>query len=321
MQDIQELVSRFRNGEQRALGRLITLLENEVPERDQIMKQLYNLTGRAYILGVTGSPGAGKSSLVDKITIQLRQRNQKVGIIAVDPSSPFSGGALLGDRIRMQEHALDKGVFIRSMGTRGSLGGLARTTREVVKAMDAFGIDWVIIETVGVGQAELDIMHVADTIVVVLTPGAGDAIQTIKAGIMEIADVFAVNKADLPGAQKVVSEVEMMLDLQCDTKEWRPPVRPTSSHSGQGLPELLGAIDQHHSFLVDRGWLDSRRQDRAKSQTLEIVDFRWQQLVRREMTLPGLINELLSDVAAMKTDPYTAATAIIEHMVGTGKGS
>lgn len=319
MQDIQELVSRFRNGEQRALGRLITLLENEVPERDQIMKQLYNLTGRAYILGVTGSPGAGKSSLVDKITIQLRQRNQKVGIIAVDPSSPFSGGALLGDRIRMQEHALDKGVFIRSMGTRGSLGGLARTTREVVKAMDAFGTDWVIIETVGVGQAELDIMHVADTTVVVLTPGAGDAIQTIKAGIMEIADVFAVNKADLPGAQKVVSEVEMMLNLQCDTKEWRPPVRTTSSLSGQGLPELLAAIDQHHSFLVDRGWLESRRQDRAKSQTLEIVDFRWQQLVRREMTLPGLIKELLSDVATRKTDPYTAATAILEHMVGTGK--
>lgn len=319
MQDIQELVSRFRAGEQRALGRLITLLENEVPDRDQIMKQIYNLTGRAYILGVTGSPGAGKSSLVDKLTIQLRQRGQTVGIIAVDPSSPFSGGALLGDRIRMQEHALDKGVFIRSMGTRGSLGGLARTTREVVKAMDAFGMDWVIIETVGVGQAELDIMHVADTVVVVLTPGAGDAIQTIKAGIMEIADVFAVNKADLPGAQKVVSEVEMMLDLQCDTREWRPPVRPTSSLSAQGLPELLNAIEQHHLFLNDRGWLESRRQERARSQTLEIVDYRWQQLVRREMNLPGLVNELLSDVAARKTDPYTAATAILEHMVGTAK--
>lgn len=317
---VQELVSRFMNGEQRALGRLITLLENEVPERDHIMKQLYNLTGHAYILGVTGSPGAGKSSLVDKLTMQLRQRGQSVGIIAVDPSSPFSGGALLGDRIRMQEHALDKGVFIRSMGTRGSLGGLARTTREVVKAMDAFGMDWVIIETVGVGQAELDIMHVADTTVVVLTPGAGDAIQTIKAGIMEIADVFAVNKADLPGAHKVVSEVEMMLDLQCKTKKWRPPVRPTSSLSGQGMPELLDTIYEHNSFLVEEGLLESRRQERARSQTLEIVDYRWQQLVRKEINLPGLINELLYDVATRKTDPYTAATAILEHMVGTDKG-
>ena len=289
MKDIQDFVNRFKAGEQRGLARLISLLENEDPERDSVMKQIYTLTGNAYILGVTGSPGAGKSSLVDKITSLLRRQGKTVGIIAVDPTSPFSGGALLGDRIRMQEHALDKGVFIRSMGTRGSLGGLARTTKEVVKAMDAFGMDWVIVETVGVGQAELDIMHVADTTVVVLTPGAGDAIQTIKAGIMEIADVFAVNKADLPGAQKVASEVEMMLHMQCDTRKWLPPVCQASSLTGKGLPELLEAIEKHHAFLVEKGWFDSRRQDRARAETLEIVDYRWQKLVRQEVNLPGKI--------------------------------
>lgn len=319
MKNIQDLVDKFKAGEQRALARLISLLENENPERDSVMKQIYNLTGNAYILGVTGSPGAGKSSLVDKITSLLRKQGKTVGIVAVDPTSPFSGGALLGDRIRMQEHALDKGVFIRSMGTRGSLGGLARTTKEVVKAMDAFGMDWVIVETVGVGQAELDIMHVADTTVVVLTPGAGDAIQTIKAGIMEIADVFAVNKADLPGAQKVVSEVEMMLDLQCKAKEWRPPVCPTSTMSGRGLPELLSAIDKHHSFLVEKDLFETRRKNRARAETLEIVDYRWQLLVRREISLPGRVNEILNDVADKKSDPYTAAAIILEYVIGSRK--
>lgn len=233
---MQDLINRFTAGETRALARLISLLENEDDQHEQIIKELFKRTGQAYVIGFTGSPGAGKSSLVDQVVKQLRQAGKTVGIIAVDPTSPFTGGALLGDRIRMQQHALDKGVFIRSMGTRGSLGGLAKTTKDVVKAMDAFGFNYVIIETVGVGQAELDIMHVADSTVVVLTPGAGDAIQTIKAGIMEIADVFAVNKSDLSGADKIANEVEIMLDQQRADIDWRPPVKLCSSLKDTGSP-------------------------------------------------------------------------------------
>ncbi|MBC7104679.1 MAG: methylmalonyl Co-A mutase-associated GTPase MeaB, partial [Firmicutes bacterium] len=201
-------MGKFTAGEQRALARVISLVENEAPEKDELLRRLYPRTGGAYVVGLTGAPGSGKSSLVDRLTGLLRRTGRTVGIVAVDPTSPFTGGALLGDRIRMQEHACDDGVFIRSMGTRGSLGGLARTTKDVIRVLDAFGFDYVLVETVGVGQAELDIMHVADTTVVVLTPATGDSIQTIKAGIMEIADVFAVNKADLPGARKLAVEVE-----------------------------------------------------------------------------------------------------------------
>jgi len=222
-------------------------------------------------VGVTGAPGAGKSSVVDDLIAEIRKKEQTVGIIAVDPTSPFSGGALLGDRIRMQEHTLDKGVFIRSMGTRGSLGGLARTTKEVVKVIDAFGMDYVLIETVGVGQAELDIMHVADTTVVTLTPGAGDSIQTIKAGIMEIADVFAVNKCDLPGADKVALEVEMMLDVQGSNLMWRPPVVLTSTVARQGITELLQSIEKHRDFLKENGLFEERRRKRTHDETLEIL--------------------------------------------------
>jgi LAO/AO transport system kinase len=219
---LKELMSRFWAGEHRALARVISTVENELPEKDEILKEIYTKTGGAYILGVTGSPGAGKSSLVDSLVKEIRKSKELVGIVAVDPTSPFTGGAILGDRIRMNTHALDEGVFIRSMGTRGSLGGLAKTTKEVVKVMDAFGMAWVIIETVGVGQAELDIMYIADSTVVVLTPGAGDSIQTMKAGIMEIADVFAINKCDLPGADSVEMEVQLMLNFRDDHIKWRP---------------------------------------------------------------------------------------------------
>ncbi|KUK82872.1 MAG: Putative periplasmic protein kinase ArgK and related GTPase of G3E family, partial [Pelotomaculum thermopropionicum] len=184
---MEDLLKEFTSGNQRALARVISQVENETPQKVALLKQLYPNTGNSYLLGVTGSPGAGKSSLVDHLVDTIRKRNESVGVIAVDPTSPFTGGAILGDRIRMNKHALDKGVFIRSMGTRGSLGGLSKTTKEVIKVMDAFGMDWIIVETVGVGQAELDIMYIADTTVVVLTPGSGDAIQTMKAGIMEIA--------------------------------------------------------------------------------------------------------------------------------------
>ncbi|MGQ9824655.1 MAG: methylmalonyl Co-A mutase-associated GTPase MeaB [Desulfotomaculales bacterium] len=312
---MQELLKRFWAGEPRALARVISILENEESGREEIMRVVFPKTGRAYILGVTGAPGAGKSSLVDRLTFLLRRKNLKVGIVAVDPTSPFSGGALLGDRIRMQEHAVDQGVFIRSMGTRGSLGGLAGTTKEVVKAMDAFGFDWIMIETVGVGQAELDIMHVADSVVVVLTPGAGDSIQAIKAGIMEIADIFAVNKSDQPGAEKMALEIEMMLDLYTAEISWRPPVVKTSAVSGMGAEDLLAAIERHQRYILEKGSFQKKRAEQLRSETLEILDRKWQQLVRREMKLSEEVNRLLDSVARRELDPYTAASSILKFVM------
>ncbi len=318
---MQNLIDRFKAGETRSLARLISLLENEAPEHENILKELFKYTGNAYIVGFTGSPGAGKSSLVDQVVKNLRQEGKTAGVIAVDPSSPFTGGALLGDRIRMQEHALDKGVFIRSMGTRGSLGGLAKTTKDVVKAMDAFGFDWVIVETVGVGQAELDIMHVADTTIVVLTPGAGDAIQTIKAGIMEIADVFAVNKSDLPGADKIAADVELMLDQQCIHDGWRPVVVKTCSITGDGVPELLEAIKKHNKYMAGNNIIQQKRRERLRSETLEIATHKWRQKVYRQLELPGRVNELLDKVADRQIDPYTAAYEILGHVTSEDKGN
>ena len=313
MQDlVQDLMKRFWAGEPRALARVISILENEESGREEVMRAIFARTGRAYILGVTGAPGAGKSSLVDRLTSLLRKRNLKVGIVAVDPTSPFSGGALLGDRIRMQEHAVDQGVFIRSMGTRGSLGGLACTTKEVVKAMDAFGFDWVVVETVGVGQAELDIMHVADSVVVVLTPGAGDSIQTIKAGIMEIADVFAVNKSDLPGAEKMALEVEMMLDMQGDRLTWRPPVIKTSTLDGRGVADLLAAIERHRQHLLQDKTLGERRWFRARNETLELTRYLWQRMIEQEL---DYINPILDAVARREKDPYRGAREITQYLL------
>lgn len=310
-----QLIESFKSGNVRALARIISVIENEGENRDEILKNIFNLSGRAYILGVTGSPGAGKSSLVDRITSQLRKRSETVGIVAVDPTSPFTGGALLGDRIRMQDHAVDRGVYIRSMGTRGSLGGLARTTKDVVKALDAFGYQWVIVETVGVGQAELDIMNVADTTMVVLTPGAGDSIQTIKAGIMEIADIFAVNKCDLPGAPRVASEVMQMLDLQGGAVEWRPPVVQVSTLDDRGLGDLLEAIEKHRSHLTKGGLLENEREDRARRETLEIVDYLWKKLVGFQLSHEGYVNEMLDRVTGRKADPYSAAEDIIRYII------
>ncbi|SHF50002.1 LAO/AO transport system kinase [Desulfofundulus australicus DSM 11792] len=312
MKDLESLMERFRGGDPRALARVISYLENEEPVVEQIMEQIYPFTGKAYIIGITGSPGAGKSSLVDCLTSLLRQKGETVGIVAVDPTSPFTGGALLGDRIRMQNHATDRGVFIRSMGTRGSLGGLAHTTADVVKAMDAFGFSRVIVETVGVGQAELDIMHLADTVVVVLTPGAGDAIQTIKAGIMEIADVFVINKSDLPGADKITAEVEMMLDMQGYQQKWRPPVIKTSTLSGQGIAELLEAIENHRNHLLQEKALGEKRWSRARNETLELAQHIWQRIITRELEH---IRPILDAVARREKDPYQGAREITSYLL------
>lgn len=323
LDSVNELIGKFRNENIRALARIISKIENEDPTKDELLKNVFNMAGKAYIIGVTGSPGAGKSSLVDRMTAYFRRKGDTVGIIAVDPTSPFSGGALLGDRIRMQDHAVDRGVYIRSMGTRGSLGGLARTTKEVVKVLDAFGYQWVIVETVGVGQAELDIMNVADTTMVVLTPGAGDSIQTIKAGIMEIADIFVVNKCDLPGASRVASETLQMLDLQGALMEWRPPVVQVSTLDDRGVNDLMGAMEKHRSYLEESGLLESCREDMARKETLEIVDYRWRKLVNNQLNYKGYVNEILNRVTGKKTDPYTAADGILRYIIensGLNKG-
>lgn len=315
MQD--QLVDEFLAGSRRALARVITAVENDSPEKEAYLAQIYPRTGRAYVVGITGSPGAGKSSLVDELAAEIRRWGLKIGIIAVDPTSPFSGGALLGDRIRMQRHALDEGIFIRSMGTRGSVGGLSRATRDVTKVMDAFGLDLILIETVGVGQSELEIMNAAHTTVVVLTPGAGDVVQTLKAGIMEIADVFAVNKADMEGADRVAREVESMLDLA--HKDWRPPVILTSTTAHTGIRELYDAIGRHKEFLEQNGKLEEIRRQRARSEVVDIVLNNLKTTITRRFLSAQTSDALLEQVVERKIDPYAAAGEILRQFVNLDK--
>src|SRR5215831_17240367 len=267
-----DLVTRMLGGDRLALARLITRVENRAPDVAEIMRAVHPRTGRAYVLGVTGPPGAGKSTLVDALTARLRAGNLSVGIIAVDPSSPFTGGAVLGDRIRMQSHTLDPGVFIRSMATRGSVGGLARATADVIKLMDAFGFPWIIIETVGVGQTELDIVRQADTTVVALVPESGDSVQAMKAGLMEVADVFVVNKADREGAHALMAEIRFSVHLHYTTRgpnqevDWEVPVLATEGANDVGIGELLDAILRHRAALERDGALQARRGARRRAE-------------------------------------------------------
>src|SRR6266550_3174504 len=244
---LQNIVERLLNGDRRALARMVTLIENEIPAARQYLTELHQHAGKAHIVGVTGAPGAGKSTLVTRLVRELRRRDRKIGVVAVDPSSPFTGGAILGDRIRMMELAGDPNVFIRSMASRGSLGGLSASTRDVVRAMDAAGYNPIIIETVGTGQAEVEVMRTAHTVMVVAAPGMGDDIQAIKAGILEIADIFVVSKADKPGADQTVAELAMLLSLDPHRRQatWRIPVLKTSALKVQGISELVDAMQKH----------------------------------------------------------------------------
>lgn len=310
---MQRYVEGVLAGDKRSAAKLISLVENNGLEKKQVLSQIYPHTGKAYVIGVTGSPGAGKSSLTDCIIKEIRKKNLTVGVIAVDPSSPFSGGALLGDRIRMQDHAVDQGVFIRSMGTRGSLGGLARSTKEAVRVLDAYGCDFIIVETVGVGQSELDIMGAVDTTLVVLTPGAGDHVQTIKAGIMEIADIFVINKADLEGADKVKREVEMMLDLSCSESGWRPPVSNTITLTETGIVELLNEVDRHRNHLKETGFLETFRARRLRTELLEVVENTLKERIHKAVESSSQIAKLVKEVEDRNIDPYVAAEEIIAH--------
>ena len=267
-----DIVAELLNGSKLAISRAITAVENEYDNAVEIMQKIYPHTGRAYVIGITGPPGAGKSTLTDKLTKEYRSRGKTVGIIAVDPSSPFSGGAILGDRIRMNELTMDEGVFIRSMATRGSLGGMSRKTAEAVKVLDAAGKDIIIIETVGVGQSEVDIVKAADTTLVVLVPGLGDDIQAIKAGILEIGDVFAINKADRDGVERLHIEMEMMLDLDQNETEWRPKITRTIASQNQGVVELVDSIEEHATYMVKTGLIQKRRFERTRNEILAMLD-------------------------------------------------
>ncbi|WP_339064300.1 methylmalonyl Co-A mutase-associated GTPase MeaB [Tepidibacillus marianensis] len=265
------MVEKILRGDKRSAAKAITIIENDRPDKYELLQHLYGHKRRAHVIGITGAPGAGKSTLVDRLIQEMRKQDLKVGIIAIDPSSPFSGGALLGDRVRMQNHATDPGVFIRSMGSRGTLGGLAKATKEAVRILDIMGNDRIIIETVGVGQSEFEIMNVADTTAVVLNPGAGDSIQAFKAGLMEIADIFVINKWDLPGAQKLLHEIELLLDMTKREARWRPPIVKTISTEHTGIIELWRTFQEHFTFIETEGILDQQRKQDLEKEFEEIL--------------------------------------------------
>jgi LAO/AO transport system kinase len=310
-----DLVERLLAGDRRALARIVTLIENRAPHARGILAKVHAHGGHAHVVGMTGSPGAGKSTLVMQLARELRRRGQRIGVVAVDPTSPFTGGAILGDRIRMQELAGDPNVFIRSMASRGNLGGLAASTRDVVRALDAAGFDTIIIETVGAGQAEVEIVRAAQTVVVVTVPGMGDDIQAIKAGILEIADIFVVNKADRPGADQTAAELRMLLSLDEGRKEraWRVPIVKTSAATGQGIPELADQLAAHLASLKETGQLAARSGQQARSEMLALLHTAL--LERIESTVgPEDWNRLIEDVVERQTDPYTAADIIARRI-------
>ena len=308
---MEDIAQELLNGSRLALSRTITAIENEAENATEIMQKLYPHTGHAYVLGITGPPGAGKSTLTDKIAKTFRNQGKTVGIVAIDPSSPFTGGAILGDRIRMNSLTLDEGVFIRSMGTRGSLGGLSHKTADAVKAIDAFGI----VETVGVGQSEVDIVKAADTTAVVLIPGMGDDIQAIKAGILEIGDIFTINKADHDGADKLATELNMMLDLDGVMKDWRPPIMKCVGNQNIGVKELVAKFEEHRDHIEANGELAKRRTERVKNELLDLLSSRIESYIRGKIVDNGKIDTMVENIKARTTDPYSVAAEVMQSML------
>jgi len=299
---------------------MVTLIENESPQARRYLAELHQHAGNAHIVGVTGAPGAGKSTLVTHIVRELRRRDRKVGVVAVDPTSPFTGGAILGDRIRMMELAGDPNVFIRSMASRGSLGGLSASTRDVVRAMDAAGYNPIIIETVGTGQAEVEVMRAAQTVLVVSAPGMGDEVQAIKAGILEIADIFVVSKADKPGADQTVAELAMLLSLDPNRRlhdkskpYWRIPVLKTSAIKDQGITQLVDAVERHREYLVESGMLAHRAQRQVRSEVEALVVHAVMNALREELPEDEW-QKLLEDITTRERDPYSVASELQERI-------
>ncbi len=308
---MNDIASNVLKGEPRSIARLITLAENNDPVATDSMKAIHPKTGKAHVIGITGVMGSGKSTLIYELTREYRKKGLKVGIIAIDPTSPFSGGALLGDRIRMTELATDNGVFIRSMGTRGMLGGLTSAVYDVVEILDASGKDIILVETVGVGQAEVDVIKIADTTLVVLVPGLGDAIQTIKAGIMEIADIYVVNKADRSGVEQAVAEIESLIDISCSDKDWKIPVMKTVAKENIGTADLVKEIEEHKKYLKKTKMFDVQRRKRYEAELVEIIRKRLMNFIFDESTFKGKVESLIDQISKKEIDPYTASEEIL----------
>jgi LAO/AO transport system kinase len=307
----EETIERALAGDARALARLVSLVENGAPELRPLMKALAPLTGGARVIGLTGAPGVGKSTMTAALVSAYRERDLRVGVLAVDPTSPFTGGALLGDRVRMQDHATDPGVFIRSMASRGHLGGLAAATPQALRVLDAAGFGAVLVETVGVGQAEVEIASLADTTLVLVAPGTGDAVQAAKAGILEVGDIFVVNKRDNPGAQETVRNLRTMIAMaERGAGDWKPPIVTTTATAGDGIADLTAALDAHWSWLDSSGERDRRRRARARE---EVAAIAVAALRQRMGGLPGdsRLDELAARVAAGELDPYSAADELV----------
>jgi len=313
--DIPELVAQARDGNARAVARLISLVEDTSPRLREVAAALAPHTGHAAVLGLTGPPGVGKSTSTAALIAAFREQGKRIGVLAIDPSSPFSGGALLGDRIRMQDHATDPDVFIRSMATRGRLGGLAAATPQALRVLDAAGFDVVLVETVGVGQSEVDIVALADTTLVLLAPGMGDGIQAAKAGILEVADVFVVNKADRDGAARTVRDLKHMISLgrrEIRGPTWRPPIVSTVATTGQGVAEVVAAVAEHRTWLTEHGDLARRREHRARTEIEEIAV----QTLRTRLAGPrdGALDRLAQRVVTGELDPFAAADKLIADL-------
>jgi LAO/AO transport system kinase len=315
-QDIADLITRLRAGDVRALARAVSLVENNAPQAQQILSACFPHTGAAIRIGVTGAPGAGKSTLVDQLAHRYREQNLAVGVIAVDPTSPYNGGALLGDRIRMRNHHADPGFFMRSMATRGSLGGLARTSADVAIVIEASGKQRLLLETVGVGQDEVDIVRLADVTIVVLVPGMGDDVQSLKAGLMEIADIFVVNKSDRDGADRVEQEVRSMQSLSDEHGGWIPPVVQTTASSGDGIEALIEVVDRFWLWLAGDGRLTARREAHWQTRIMEMVRQAITSKLREHSLSAGALAAIGHQVVLRQQDPYQLVPRLVEQLLG-----
>jgi GTPase len=313
----ETLAAGVRSGDRRALARAITLVENSAPLAYEVVEDLYPETGRAYAVGVTGPPGVGKSTLISALVRHVRDEGRSVGVLSVDPSSPFSQGALLGDRIRLADHFLDPEVFIRSMGSRGHLGGLAEATLQALLVLDASGKELVFLETVGTGQGEVEVIGIADTVVLVLMPGSGDSIQALKAGIMEIPDVIAINKLDHPAAKTMLNEVRSVLALDQE-RAWKPPIVLTEASRGEGVPELWEKVEEHRAYLESEGLLEQRRRENLAREVFAVASARAKQHLEQAVADDPQLRRLLGQVQARELDPLTAVRAILREVFKLG---